>query len=113
MVLECLHGGIILKGQTEFHTFDVGSLTGDCYCDIIIFQLVSIFQGAVGPDFTFMDNNVRPQRTSAVQELLKCKDIYRMDCPAAPLIEIPSNMIRMLLEDSWLQDRIHSRTPDS
>ncbi|GFV72930.1 transposable element Tcb2 transposase [Trichonephila clavipes] len=41
-----------------------------------------LFKGAISPDFIFMDNNARPYRTLAVEELLESEDINRMDCPA-------------------------------
>ncbi|GFX73667.1 transposable element Tcb2 transposase [Trichonephila clavipes] len=37
---------------------------------------------AIGPDFIFMDDNARPHRTLAVEELLESEDITRMDWPA-------------------------------
>ncbi|GFX47370.1 transposable element Tcb2 transposase [Trichonephila clavipes] len=53
--------GIMLNGRTELHIFD---------------------DGAIGPDFIFKDDNARPHRAFAVEELLESEDITRMDCPA-------------------------------
>ncbi|GFX84373.1 transposable element Tcb2 transposase [Trichonephila clavipes] len=75
-------GGIMLNGRTELHIFDRGSLTGDRYCEEVLLSHVRLFRGAIGPDFIFMDDNARPHRTLAVEELLESEDITRMDWPA-------------------------------
>ncbi|GFU31572.1 transposable element Tc1 transposase [Trichonephila clavipes] len=46
------------------------------------FPHVRLFRGAIGPDFLFMDDNVRPHRTLTVEELLESEDITRMDWTA-------------------------------
>ncbi|GFW20637.1 transposable element Tcb2 transposase [Trichonephila clavipes] len=63
-------GGIMLNGRTELHIFDRGSVTGDRYCEEILLPYVRLFRGAIVPDFIFMDDNARPHRTLAVEELL-------------------------------------------
>ncbi|GFV61142.1 transposable element Tcb2 transposase [Trichonephila clavipes] len=75
-------GVIMLNGRTELHIFDRGSVTGDRYCEEILLPHVRLFRGAISPDFIFMDDNARPHRTLAVEELLESEDITRMDCPA-------------------------------
>ncbi|GFV08274.1 transposable element Tc1 transposase [Trichonephila clavipes] len=75
-------GGIMLNGRTELPIFDRGSVIGDRYCEEVLLPQVHLFQGAIGPDFIFMDDNARPRRTLAVEELLESEDITRMDCPA-------------------------------
>ncbi|GFT67683.1 transposable element Tcb2 transposase [Trichonephila clavipes] len=75
-------GGIMLNRRTELHIFDRGSVTGDRYCEEILLPHVRLFRGAIGPDFTFMDDNARSHRTLAVEELLESEDITRMDWPA-------------------------------
>ncbi|KFM68777.1 Transposable element Tcb2 transposase, partial [Stegodyphus mimosarum] len=79
-------GGIILNGRTELHVFDRGSVTGEGYCEEILLPHVRLFPGAIDPDLVFVDDNARPHRTLAVEELLKSekllKDITRMDWPA-------------------------------
>ncbi|GFV39172.1 transposable element Tc3 transposase [Trichonephila clavipes] len=75
-------GGIMLNGRTELHIFDRGSVTGDRYCEEVLLPHVRLFRGAIGPDFIFMDDNARPHRTLAVEELLESEDITRMDWPA-------------------------------
>ncbi|GFV99147.1 transposable element Tcb2 transposase [Trichonephila clavipes] len=72
----------MLKGRTELHIFDRGSVIGDRYCEEVLLPHVRLFQGAIGPDFIFMDNNARPHRTLAVEGLLESEDITRMDWPA-------------------------------
>ncbi|GFV56340.1 transposable element Tcb2 transposase [Trichonephila clavipes] len=72
----------MLNGRTELHIFDRGSVTGDRYCEEVLLPHVRLFRGAIGPDFIFMDDNARPHRTLAVEELLESEDITRMDWPA-------------------------------
>ncbi|GFX00917.1 transposable element Tc1 transposase [Trichonephila clavipes] len=48
----------------------------------VLLPHVRLFRGAIGPDFIFMDDNARPHRTLAVEELLESEDIPRMDWPA-------------------------------
>ncbi|GFY04143.1 transposable element Tcb2 transposase [Trichonephila clavipes] len=72
----------MLNGRTELHIFDRGSVTGDRYYDEVLLLHVRLFRGAIGTDFIFMDDNARPHRTLAVEELLESKYITRMDWPA-------------------------------
>ncbi|GFX43393.1 transposable element Tc1 transposase [Trichonephila clavipes] len=74
--------GIMLNWRTELQIFNRGSLIGDRYCEEVLLLLVRLFRGAIGPDFIFMDDNTRPPRTLAVEELLENEDITRMDLPA-------------------------------
>ncbi|GFS53531.1 transposable element Tcb2 transposase [Trichonephila clavipes] len=72
----------MLNGRTELRIFDRASVTGDRYCEEVLLPHVRLFRGAIGPDFIFMDDNARPHRTLAVEELLESEDITRMDWPA-------------------------------
>ncbi|GFU98526.1 transposable element Tcb2 transposase [Trichonephila clavipes] len=72
----------MLNGRTELHIFDRGSVTGDRYYEEVLLPYVRLFQGAIGLDFIFMDDNARPHWTLAVEELLESEDITRMDWPA-------------------------------
>ncbi|GFV40709.1 transposable element Tcb2 transposase [Trichonephila clavipes] len=72
----------MLNERTEFHIFKRGSATGDRYREEVLLPHVRLFRGAIGPDFIFMDDNARPHRTLAVEELLDSEGITRMDCPA-------------------------------
>ncbi|GFT74715.1 transposable element Tcb2 transposase [Trichonephila clavipes] len=71
--------GIMLNGRTELFIFDRGYLTGDHYCEEVLLTHVRLFRGAIGPDFIIMDDNARPHRTLAVEELLESEDITRID----------------------------------
>ncbi|GFY01778.1 transposable element Tcb2 transposase [Trichonephila clavipes] len=75
-------GGIVLNGRTELHIFDRGSVIGDHYCEELFLPHVRLFRGAIGPDFIFIDDNARPHRNLAVEELLEREDITRMDWAA-------------------------------
>ncbi|GFX67933.1 transposable element Tc3 transposase [Trichonephila clavipes] len=75
-------GGSSPVQHNELHIFDRGSVTGDLYCEEVLLPHVRLFRGAIGPDFLFMDDNVRPHRTLAVEELLESEDITRMDWSA-------------------------------
>ncbi|GFT22138.1 transposable element Tcb2 transposase [Trichonephila clavipes] len=72
----------MLNRRTELHIFDRGCVIGDCYCEEVLLPHVRLFRGAIGPDFSFMDDNARLHRTLAVEELLESEDINRMDWPA-------------------------------
>ncbi|KFM67690.1 Transposable element Tc1 transposase, partial [Stegodyphus mimosarum] len=72
----------MLNCRTELHVFDRVSVTGDRYCEKVLLSHVCLFRGAIGPDLILMDDNARPHRTLAVEELLESEDITRMDWPA-------------------------------
>ncbi|GFY19108.1 transposable element Tcb1 transposase [Trichonephila clavipes] len=74
-------GGIMLNGRTELHIFDRASVTGYRYCEKALLPHVCLFRDAIGPDFIFMDDNARPHRALAVEELLESEDITQMDWP--------------------------------
>ncbi|GFU64156.1 transposable element Tcb2 transposase [Trichonephila clavipes] len=61
---------------------DKGSLIGDRSCEEVLLLHVRLFRGAIGAVFILMDENARPHRTLAVEELLESEDITRMDWPA-------------------------------
>ncbi|GFT58660.1 transposable element Tc3 transposase [Trichonephila clavipes] len=75
-------GCIMLNWRTELYIFGRGFVTGDRYCEEVLLPHVCLFRGAIGPDFIFMDDNARPHRTLAVEELLESEDITRMNWPA-------------------------------
>ncbi|GFV20418.1 transposable element Tcb2 transposase [Trichonephila clavipes] len=72
-------GGIMLNGRTELHIFDRGSVIGYRYCEEVLLPHVRLFRGAIGLAFIFMDDNARPHRTLAVEELQEREDITRMN----------------------------------
>ncbi|GFV92104.1 transposable element Tcb2 transposase [Trichonephila clavipes] len=61
---------------------DRWSVPGDRYCEEVLLPHVRLFQGAIGADFIFMEDNSLPHRTLAVEELLESEDVTRMDWPA-------------------------------
>ncbi|GFV10048.1 transposable element Tcb1 transposase, partial [Trichonephila clavipes] len=66
-------------GSVPEAILNAGSVNGDRYCEEVLLPLVRLFRGAIGPDFMFMDDNARPHRTLAAEELLESEDITRMD----------------------------------
>ncbi|GFX57206.1 transposable element Tcb2 transposase [Trichonephila clavipes] len=76
-------GGIMLGSRTDLHIFDAGSVNGTRYCNEILLPYVSLFRGAMGLQFLFMDDNAPCHRTvAAAEQLLESEDIERMDWPA-------------------------------
>ncbi|GFW82003.1 transposable element Tcb1 transposase [Trichonephila clavipes] len=65
----------MLNGRTELLIFDRDSVTGDRYYEEILLPHVRLFRGVFGPDFIFMDDNIGPHQTLAVEELLESEDI--------------------------------------
>ncbi|GFU23398.1 transposable element Tcb2 transposase [Trichonephila clavipes] len=106
-------GGIMLNGRTELHIFDRRSVTGDRYCEEVLLPHVRVFRGAIGPDFILMDDNAWPHQTLAVEELLECEDITRMDWPAYSPDLNPINMCRMLWGDVLQHAYIIRKTPNN
>ncbi|GFV67274.1 transposable element Tcb2 transposase [Trichonephila clavipes] len=74
-------GGIFLGSRTDLHVQSV-TMTGQIYRDFILEQHVCLFRGAMGTEFLFMDDNVRPHRTNIVDECLQSEDITHIVCPA-------------------------------
>ncbi|GFX98323.1 cubilin [Trichonephila clavipes] len=74
-------GEIILGSRTDLHVQSV-TMTGHIYRDVILEQHVRLFQGAMGAEFLFMDDNARPHRANNVDECLQSEVITRMDWPA-------------------------------
>ncbi|GFT10208.1 transposable element Tcb2 transposase [Trichonephila clavipes] len=72
---------IILGSRTNFHVQRV-TMTGHIYRDVILEQHVSLFRGAKGAEFLFMDDNAHPHRANIIDECLQSEDITRIDWPA-------------------------------
>ncbi|GFW79010.1 transposable element Tcb2 transposase [Trichonephila clavipes] len=70
--------GIMLNGWNDFNVFNRGSVTRYRYCKEVILPQVCLFQGVIGPDFIFMDDNVWPHRTADIQQL-ESEHITRTD----------------------------------
>ncbi|GFU95477.1 transposable element Tcb1 transposase [Trichonephila clavipes] len=60
-------------------------MTDHIYRDVIMEQHVRLFRGAMGAEFLFMDDSVRPHHANIVDECLQSEDITRMDWPAYSL----------------------------
>ncbi|GFX45495.1 transposable element Tc1 transposase [Trichonephila clavipes] len=103
----------MLNGRTELHIFDRGSVIGDRYCEEVLLLHVRLFRGAIGPDFVFMDDNARPHRTLAVEELLESEDITRMDWPAYSPDLKPIEHVWMLWGDVLQLAYLIRRTPNN
>ncbi|GFW51128.1 transposable element Tcb1 transposase [Trichonephila clavipes] len=74
-------GRMILSCRTDLQVQSV-TMTGHIYRDVILEQHVRLFRGAMGAEFLFMDDNVRPHRANIVDECLQSEDITRMDWKA-------------------------------
>ncbi|GFU02172.1 DDE_3 domain-containing protein [Trichonephila clavipes] len=74
-------GRIILGSRTDLHIQSV-TMTDHTYRNAILEQHVHLFRGAMGAEFLFMDDNVRPRRANIVHECLQLEDITRMNWPA-------------------------------
>ncbi|GFY12590.1 transposable element Tcb1 transposase [Trichonephila clavipes] len=72
-------GGIILGSRTDLQSV---TMTGHIYRDVNLEQHVRLFQGTMGAEFLFMDDNARSHRANIVDECLQSGDITRMDWPA-------------------------------
>ncbi|GFT07128.1 transposable element Tcb1 transposase [Trichonephila clavipes] len=82
-------GGIILGSRTYLHVQSV-TMTGHIYRDVLLKQHASLFRGAMGAEFLFMDDNSRPHRANIVGECFHSEDITRMDWPASILTGLES-----------------------
>ncbi|GFX39490.1 uncharacterized protein TNCV_2668521 [Trichonephila clavipes] len=56
-------GGIILDSRTDLHVKSV-TMTGHIFRDSILEQHVRLFQGAIGAELLFMDDNARPHHAN-------------------------------------------------
>ncbi|GFS49227.1 transposable element Tcb2 transposase [Trichonephila clavipes] len=57
-------------------------MTGYIYRVVILEQHVRLFQGAMGAEFLFMNDNARPHCANIVDECLQSEDITHMDWQA-------------------------------
>lgn len=74
-------GGIMYGRRTALVHVPV-TMTGQIYIDLIVRPIVQPIRAEIGPNFLFMDDNARPHRTRAVQEVLREGEIERMEWPA-------------------------------
>ena len=70
-------GGISLRGRTELHVINNGTLTAQRYHDEILAVHVRPYgyAGAIGPDFLLMDDNATAYRARIVQVYLQRETI--------------------------------------
>ena len=67
--------GIMQDTYSPLHVFDNGSMNCHRYRKEVLEPYVLLFRGAVGPEFTFMDDNARAHRAHMVDEYLENDDI--------------------------------------
>ncbi|GFV50778.1 transposable element Tcb2 transposase [Trichonephila clavipes] len=106
------HGFIPVTSRKDTITVVLEFLSGRHYAERVLLPHVGLFRGAIGPDFIFMDDNARPHRTLADEELLESEDITRMDWPAYSPDLNPSNMCGMFWGDVLQHAYIIRRTPN-
>ncbi|GFU51418.1 transposable element Tcb1 transposase [Trichonephila clavipes] len=84
VVLDALvWGGIILGSRTDLHVQSV-TMTGHIYRDVILEQHIRLFRGAMGAEFLFMDDNVRPPHADDYRRMPSIGEYHRMDCSILP-----------------------------
>lgn len=74
--------GISMRGKTDMHVIENGTLTAERYINEILDVYVRPYAGAVGPDFILMDDNARPHRARITNQYLEAETIVRMEWPA-------------------------------
>ena len=52
--------GISVNGKTDLYAIINGTLTALRYCNEILDQFVRPYAGAIGPEFSLMEDNARP-----------------------------------------------------
>ncbi|GFU91474.1 transposable element Tc3 transposase [Trichonephila clavipes] len=74
--------GIMMDGRTDLHFFDKGFVTAQRYRNEVLEPYVHLFQGAVVPDFIFMDDNAPCHRVVLIDDFFEAENIQRMSRPA-------------------------------
>ncbi|GFS95700.1 transposable element Tcb2 transposase [Trichonephila clavipes] len=90
-------GGIMLGSRTDLHIFDADPVNGTRYCNEILLPYVSLFRGAMGLQFLFMDDNAPCHRTVAAEQLLECRHLAARTLPPVTIREL-----RLALQDEWV-----------
>ena len=72
----------MLNGRMNLYITDSGSLSSDRYCDEINLPYYVYFEASY---FNFQVDTAHPHRIFALEELLKSKNINKMDWPAHSL----------------------------
>ncbi|GFU41109.1 transposable element Tcb2 transposase [Trichonephila clavipes] len=86
----------MLGSRTDLHIFDAGSVNGTRYCNEILLPYVSLFRGAMGLQFLFMDDNAPCHRTVAAKQLLESRRLAARTLPPVTIREL-----RLVLQDEW------------
>jgi hypothetical protein len=74
--------GISAQGKTDLHIIENGIFTTVRYVNEILAVDVRTYDGAVGPDFIFMDDNAHVNRAHVTNRYLEEATIVYMDWPA-------------------------------
>ncbi|GFU71905.1 transposable element Tcb2 transposase [Trichonephila clavipes] len=70
-----------LRGHTDLHVLQGGTLTDAIYRDEILDPYVRPYAGAIGNDLIPMDDNARPHQAVIVEEYLEGLGLERMEWP--------------------------------
>lgn len=68
-------GSIMVDSRTELQVLEGDIMTGQDWCNEVILPHVHLFESAIGPYFTFRNNNNTPHYTVAVVELFESENI--------------------------------------
>ncbi|GFS47027.1 transposable element Tc3 transposase [Trichonephila clavipes] len=91
--------------------FDTGSVTAQRYKDDIFEPRVRLFRGAIGQDFIFMDDNVKPHRANLVEVFLEEESIFWVEWPAkSPDLNPIEHIWDTILEETLFEvNALHRR----
>ncbi|GFX88324.1 hypothetical protein TNCV_1705451 [Trichonephila clavipes] len=68
----------MLGSRADLHLFDAGSVNGTRFCNEILLPYVSLFRGAMGLQFLFIDDNAPCHLTVAAEQLLERADAWQL-----------------------------------
>lgn len=69
----------MLNGRIPLHIFERCIITSQQYCEEVILDHVHLLKDAASPNFLFMNDNMRPNRTVEVSYILESKNTERME----------------------------------
>ena len=70
--------GIMQDNRKPLHAAESGFVKAQRYWQEVLEPYVRVLRGAVGPEFIFIDDNVRAHRALMVDEYLESEDIQQM-----------------------------------